>query len=129
MPGEIGRALRRAGGFVVGAFPAFPHAEDRRVVLVEDIGAGGDPGVEAGLFLQFAERQHQRHAGVGAGDGQGLGLGGRPQADAGKRQQPDRDDRQQDHQRERDDQGKARPGKTLKVCRNRWLSMGFLIGF
>ena len=54
----ISRRYRASGeisrGFVVGALPAFPNSGHRRVFLIENIRPGGDPGVGAGMCLQFA---------------------------------------------------------------------------
>ena len=44
-------------------------------VLVEDVGAGGDPRVGAGLALEFPDGESHREAGIGAGSRLGLGMG------------------------------------------------------
>ena len=49
---------------VVVSFPAFPYAENRRIVLIEQVGTSGDPGVESSVFLQFPDGKGQRQAGI-----------------------------------------------------------------
>ena len=112
--GDVIGSLRPAlaGGVVVLAarsgFPRLPNSGDTRAGgAVDEIGGCRDPLVRTGGLLQFAERQNQPEAGVVAGGGHRPALPCRAQRDAGKRQQPDGDQREEDHQAERDDKSEA----------------------
>lgn len=100
----LGGVIRGGGtavGLVVGSLPAAPHAENRGIGLIDDVGRRGDAGVLARVALQLADGQHQRHAGVGAGFRLGIRLAGVAKRHGREAQQPNGKHRQKDHQRKR----------------------------
>lgn len=70
-------------------------------------GSGTHPLVRAGLFLQFANCEDERHPRVGPGGREGGTRATAAHCDPGERKQSDRSDRQQDHEGERDDECKT----------------------
>ncbi|MFT3990028.1 MAG: hypothetical protein QM680_01335 [Luteolibacter sp.] len=92
---------------MVRALPAFPDAENRRVVFIENIGAGGDAGVRTGGGLELSDGKHEGHAGVRLGGGEGVFLARLAEADRGQGKKAQRDDREQHHEGERDDESES----------------------
>ena len=82
-------------------------AQGGRLGCRKNLRRRSDPLVGPGGFLQVADRQHQSQTGVRLRHRHRLTLGGRPQRDAGQRQQAHGDDREQDHQAERHYEGES----------------------
>ena len=100
-------ALGTPGQLMIGALPALPNPEDRRIIGIEDIRLGRDPGVGSGLLLEVANGEHERQPGIGPSDGAIRPAAGRAKADRTQGQQAQGDDREQHHQRDGDDEGES----------------------
>ena len=72
-----------------------------------DRAAGGNPLIGSELALEFPNRESEGKSGVGLGLHAVLFPGAGAQCDGGKSKESNSDDREQNHQRDGYDQGKA----------------------